>query len=208
MEMNRFIKSLVLVCAVIILSDPAGVRAQNAGSGGNRANRNAQGNGNGVGRGNRANFDPAQAQQRRMDQIKATLEITNEDEWKIIQDRLEKVMEAQRATRGGGMGMMMGGRRNGANAGGTAGGTVAANAQDATTQRRGGGPRGEANPAAAELEKALSEKATPEVVAAKLASYRDSRKAAETKLEAAQADLQKIVTRKQEAHLVLMGLLK
>lgn len=203
--MNRFIKSLVLVSAALILSDPAGVTAQNAGGGGNRANRTAQGNGNGGNRGNRANFDPAQAQQRRMDQIKTALGVTNEDEWKVIQDRLEKVMEAQRATRSGGGGMgMMGARRGGGTPGDTAGG----NAQDTTSQRRGGAPRGETNPAVAELQKALDEKASADVIAAKLANLRASRKAAESKLEAAQAELQQIVTRTQEAHLVLLGLLK
>lgn len=201
--MNRFIKSLVLAAAALVLSDPAGLMAQDAG-GGNRANRAARGTGNGGNRGNRANFDPAQAQQQRMDQIKTALGITNDEEWKVIQDRLEKVMEAQRATRGGGGGMgMMGARRAGGAPGDTAGAS-----QDATTQRRGGAPRGEANPAVAELQKALDDHAAADVIAAKLANLRASRKAAESKLEAAQADLQKIVTRTQEAHLVLLGLLK
>lgn len=199
--MNRFIKSLVLAAAALVLSDPAGLMAQDAG--GNRANRAARGTGNGGNRGNRANFDPAQAQQQRLDQIKTALGVTNDEEWKVIQDRLEKVMAAQRATRGGGGGMMMGARRAGAAPGDTAGAS-----QDATTQRRSGAPRGEANPAVAELQKALDDHAAADVIAAKLANLRASRKAAESKLEAAQADLQKIVTRTQEAHLVLLGLLK
>ena len=200
--MNRLIKALVVVSATVIWLDTANLMAQT--SGGNRRNQAAQGNANGGGRGNRANFDPAQAQQRRLEQIKETLGVTNDDEWKVIEERLQKVLDAQRESRMGGMGMGgMGGRRGG---GGPGGNNQDPNA-NANIQRRGG-MGGQPNPAVTELEKALDDNAASEVVAAKLASLRDARKTAESKLEAAQAELQKIVTRKQEARLVLMGLLK
>ena len=57
----------------------------------------------GQGRGgqNRGNFDPAQARQRMLDGYKDRLEITNDDEWKIIQDRVEKILHPPRNPRRG-----------------------------------------------------------------------------------------------------------
>ena len=53
---------------------------------------------------NRGNFDPEQMRQRMMERYKERLEVTNDDEWKLISDRIEKVMAAQRETRIGGFG--------------------------------------------------------------------------------------------------------
>src|SRR4051812_341802 len=52
-------------------------------------------------RGNRGNFDPAQARERMMTRIKEQLG-ASDDEWKALQPAVEKVMTAQRDTRGGG----------------------------------------------------------------------------------------------------------
>ena len=193
--MYRFVKTLAVVGTAILLLDSTPLMAQNAGGGRNRAAQTNGGN-----RANRANFDPAQAQQRMMDRYKEVLGITSEDEWKIVQDRIQKVLDAQRETRSGG-GMMGRGGRQPADA-------QANTTQDNNNQRRAGRPGSEPNPAADALQKALDDNASTEVVDAKLAALRDSRKAAEAKLETARAALQKIITRKQEARLVLMGLLK
>src|SRR5216683_2435456 len=62
----------------------------------------------------RGNFDPAQFRQRMLDDLKERLEVTNDAEWKLISERIEKVMDAQRETRmGGGMFGRGGGRRGG-----------------------------------------------------------------------------------------------
>ncbi len=207
--MKRLIQSMILAGVAAYMLDTTSLLAQPAGGGGNnrgnRGNRTAQGNGNNANN-NRGNFDPAQMRQRMMDRYKETLGVTNDDEWKIIEERIQKVMDAQRDSRGGGMGMM-GGRRGGAPGGATPQDANANQGGNNQNQRRGGN-RTEANPAAAELQKALDENAAATVINDKLASYRASRKAAEVKLEQAQAELQKVVTRKQEARLVLMGLLK
>src|SRR2546427_2216810 len=50
----------------------------------------------------RGNFDPAQFRQRMMDRYKERLEVTSDDEWKVIQDRIEKVTQLQRDLRIGG----------------------------------------------------------------------------------------------------------
>jgi hypothetical protein len=199
--MHQLVKALAVLATAVIVLDTTPITAQTPDAAGGRRNRAAQANGNNDTRGNRPNFDPAQAQQRRMDRFKEVLGVTNDAEWKLIQERIQKVLDAQQETRGGGM---MGGRRGG----GPGGDAANASNPDAGNPRRGGGPGGESNPAATALQKALDDNASTEVVDAKLASLRDSRKAAQAKLESAQAALQKIVTRKQEARLVLMGLLK
>src|SRR5947199_5254232 len=62
----------------------------------------------------RGNFDPEQFRQRMMDNYKERLEVKSDDEWKIIQERIEKVTTAQRDARlGGGFGRFGGGRRGG-----------------------------------------------------------------------------------------------
>jgi hypothetical protein len=200
--MYRLVKTLAMVGTAAILLDTTPLTAQTTDNGGGRRNRAAQADGGNNARGNRANFDPAQAQQRQMDRYKEVLGITNDGEWKIVQERIQKVLEAQRETRGGAG--MMGGRTGGRQSGGAQANTT----QDTNNQQRPGRPGSEPNPAVDALQKALDDNASTEVVDAKLAALRDSRKAADAKLETARAALQKIVTRKQEARLVLMGLLK
>jgi len=79
------------------------------------SNASAQ-NDNGGGRGN---FDPAQFQQRMMDNIKDQLGFTNDTDWNAVQPLVQKVMETQRDARSGGMGRMFGrGNRGGGDQGG------------------------------------------------------------------------------------------
>ena len=50
-------------------------------------------------------FDPAQFQQRMLDQTRQNLNVTNDEEWAVIQPLVQKVMEARReAGNGGGPG--------------------------------------------------------------------------------------------------------
>src|SRR5438477_3356299 len=109
-----------------------------------------QGQGQGQGPGN---FDPQQFRQRMMERFKERLDVTSDDEWKVLQDRIEKVQQAQREARivgfgGGGFGARRGGG-DGAPA-------------DAAGGRRGnrGGFAGEPNPDAEALQKALDGKAS------------------------------------------------
>src|SRR6478672_4731263 len=70
------------------------------------------------------NFDPEQMRQRMMERTREQLGVTNDDEWKIISERVEKVMAARREVPGGfgggffGRGPGGGGRRGGGNGGG------------------------------------------------------------------------------------------
>jgi hypothetical protein len=153
----------------------------------------AQDNGGGAGGRRGGNFDPAQFQQQMMDRFKERLEMTNDDEWVAVQGLIQKVMDARRATFSG---MGFGGRRGGNGGGGDNG-------------NRGG--RGAFNappsPEAEDLQKALDAKASPDELKAKMAKLRDARKSKEAALAKAQEDLRKVLTVRQEATAVSMGLL-
>ena len=175
----------------------------------------AQGRNRGGGGGN---FDPAQMRQRMMDNYKERLEITDDSEWNVIQPAIGKVIDARDALRSSEFG---GGFGRGGNRGNRGGGT---NSTDQTTQdntnnnnnnnnRRGnrGGPGGggpTASPEVQALQAALDAKAPADEIKDKLSKVRDSVKANEAKLAAAQADLQKLLSSRQEATAVLLGLLK
>jgi hypothetical protein len=153
--------------------------------------------------GGRRGFDPARAQefqQRRMDRLKEELE-AKDDEWTALQPLIQKVMDAQRAVFADRIGgFMRGGRGGGDNAGG--GG-------DNGGRRRGGGGFGMGEPSAEAqaLEKAIESKASNSEMKAALAKYQESRKAKQTDLETAQANLKKVLSVRQEAILTAQGLL-
>lgn len=160
---------------------------------------NAQDQGGGRQRGG-GDFDPAEMRQRMQERMKEQFGVTNDDEWKIISERIEKVTEARRGTMaGGGMFGRGGGGRGPGGPGGDGGGG----------QGRGGG-RGfgpQSSPEAEDLQKSIDANASPEELKAKLAKLREARKANEAKLKTAQDQLKEVLNTKQEAVAVLMGLL-
>lgn len=170
--------TMVVGCALLL---PAAVsRAQD------NANNNNQ-------QGRRGNFDPAQARERFMNQIKERLG-ANDEEWKVIQPKIEKVSTAQRESRGGfgGFGGAGGGGRRGGGGGGAD--------QQPTTA---------VGIAAADLNKALESKDTPaEDLAKKVAALRDAREKARANTQAAQKELKEVLTARQEAVLVTMSMLE
>jgi len=171
--------SLLAMAAAAVLFIPASLLAQAPG-------RNQQD------RGQRGNFDPAQFQQRMMDNLRERFGVTDDAEWKIISERLTKVMEARRGTAfRGGMGF---GRPPGAPDGENAPGGG----------RRGFG--GGSSPEAEALQKAIESKASKEELKTAMAKYREARKANEEKLRQAQEDLRKVLSLEQEAIALQMGL--
>jgi len=135
--------------------------------------------------------------QRMMERYKEAFGVANDDEWKVIQERITKVNDARRDVGfGGGMGMM---RRPGGQGG--PGGDQAAGGQD--RQRRMGA---EADPTAEALQKAIEAKASNDELKAKMTAYRDSRKAKQAKLVAAQEELRKVLSVRQEAVALQMNL--
>jgi Spy/CpxP family protein refolding chaperone len=134
----------------------------------------------------------AQFMQQMNDRLKAQLGVTD-DEYKALQPKIEAVMTAQRSTRGGGFG---GGRNRGGN-----GGTPAAADPNAP-------PPTPTQAATTALQATLDNKdAKPEEIKEKLTALRDARAKAKEELAKAQADLKELLTQRQEAVLVNMGLL-
>lgn len=153
------------------------------------------------GGGGGGNFDPAQFRQMRIDRFREQLEVTNDDEWKVLEGAIGKVVDAQMdAMAGMARGMMGGGRRN-------RGGDQGAGGPP------GGGNRpnpfgGTPDPDSEALQAAIDNKAPAEDLKGKLAKVRANAKAKEAKLTATQDDLKKLLTARQEAIAVTVGLLK
>ena len=151
----------------------------------------------------RGNIDPAEFRQRMMDNYRERLEIKGDEEWKAIQPLIEKVADARREVGfGGGFGFGRGGRRGGGNNNNDA--QAGANNQGGGRGFRGGEP----SPEAEELQKAIDANASKDELKAKLAKLREARKEKEAKLASAQEELKKVLSVKQEAAAVLIGLLQ
>lgn len=181
MKMNQ----LLAICgiAAALFLGAGNVSAQNGGGGG----------------GGRGNFDPAQMQERIMDNAREQLGLTNDTDWNAIQPLVQKVMDARRDTMGGGMGRLMGrGNRGGNNA----------NANANNNSGRRGGFGGTPSPEAEALQKAIDDNAPTAQVKAALAKYHASQKDKQAKLVQAQENLRKVLTVKQEAQAALLGLVE
>ena len=128
-----------------------------------------------------------------VDNMQEPLEVTDDSEWKVISAQVQKVMELRmKASSGGGMGMMgMMGRRGGMG-GGAGGGMQALFGPD---------PEGEA------LQKAIEAKASNDELKAAVQKLVEARKKKQAALEAAQGDLRKLLSVRQEAIAFSMGLL-
>jgi len=144
----------------------------------------------------RGGFDPEQMRVRMMERLRETLEVKSDDEWKLIEGRITKVSDARREM-GGGFGRGFGGPggRRGGGDGGDQGGE----------RRRFGG---EPSPEAEALQKAIEAKASNEEIKTKLAKYREAQKTKQANLEKAQAELRQVLSVRQEANAVLLGLLQ
>ena len=178
MKMNQLL-AIGGVAAALFLG-AGSVSAQNGGGGG-------------------GNFDPAQMQQRIMDNAREQLGLTNDTDWNAIQPLVQKVMDARRDTMGGGMGRLLGrGNRGGNNN----------NANANNNGGRRGGFGGTPSPEAEALQKAIDDNAPTAQVKAALAKYHASQKDKQAKLVQAQENLRKVLTIKQEAQAALLGLVE
>jgi multidrug efflux pump subunit AcrA (membrane-fusion protein) len=140
-------------------------------------------------------FDSAQFQQRMMDQIRTSLNVTNADDWSAIQPLVQKVMDARReASSGMGFGMF--------GPGGPGGPGGDAN-RSATQQRFG--PKLSAEAEA--LQNLVTQNASVAQLKDALAKCRAAHADKQAQLQAAQDNLQKVLTFKQEAEAMLLGLL-
>jgi hypothetical protein len=153
----------------------------------------------------RGNFDPTQFRQRMVDNFKDRMGVTNDDEWKVLEAAIGKVVDAQMEVRAGSIRAFGGGGQR-RNRGGNNGDT-----NNAGNQTQGNRPPGFGTPSpeADDLQKAIEDKsASKDDINAKLAKLREANAAGEAKLASAQDDLKKLLTARQEAVAVLYGLLK
>jgi hypothetical protein len=146
--------------------------------------------------------DPAQMQEMMMTNYRTQLEVTDDAEWKLISERITKVSTATQAIPRGNRGGM------GGNRGGRGGQQPADGAAPQGNRGNRGGFGGTPNPDMEALQKAIADKAPADEIKAKLAKVRSSTTAAEAALEAARADLKKLLSARQEAVAVTIGLLK
>jgi hypothetical protein len=155
------------------------------GQGGDRQGRGGRGGGG---------FDPAQMQERMMENIRDQFAIKDDTEWKAVEPLFKKVMDARREGAFNGLRMLFrrpGGDNNAGGGGGRRGGF-------------GGDPSAEEEA----LQKAIDSKATKEELKTKMAALRKVKQANEAKLKTAQEELKKVLTVQQEATALQMGLVQ
>jgi Spy/CpxP family protein refolding chaperone len=179
--------AMVLLAGLMLLGMTTAAFAQAQGGGG-RQGRGQRGQGGG-------NFDPARFQQRMMDRMKEQLG-ASDDEWKVLQPKVEKVMNAQRDSRGNRFGF------------GGLGGRGPGNNNDAN-RPQSNRPQSEVSKAAQELRTVLDDKsASAEEITKKLTALRQAREKAKAELVTAQKELKELLTARQEAILVSDGMLE
>ena len=164
------------------------------------------------GGGGRRGGNPEEFRARMAERLKTAMKATDE-EWAVIQPLMEKVRDAQREA-GPGFGRPGGFGGPGGPGGRPPGGPEAQgeNGEGGRPERRerGGGPEGRGgSPEAQALRTALEdEKTTPAELQAKLTAVREQRKKGAADLAAARENLKKVLTTRQEAVLVAMGVLE
>ncbi len=193
----RLTKTTTIAAAIaaVLISGSTIASAQDAAN----TNQAAQGGGR------RGNFNPQDFLQRMNDRVKGALKVSD-DEWGVIQPLLAKVQEKQFASRSfGGFGGF--GGRGGNNGGAQPAAQPASQPAggDTNNRLRGGGGSPESQALRTTLE---NESSSPDEIKAKLAALRDAKKKNSAELEAARADLRKVLTLRQEATLVSMGYLE
>lgn len=168
---------------IVLMTGAGAAQAQNTVAGGtNTAPRG------------RGGFDPAQIQQRVMDNIRQKLAFTNDTEWAVVQPMVQKVVDAKReAMMSSGMNFYRLSRRSGGDS------------------NRGGDRRpsffGTPSPEAEALQKALDDQAPAAMIKNAMERYRASRKVKDAALAKAQEELRQVLSVRQEALAVSVDLL-
>ena len=144
--------------------------------------------------GDRGRFNPEEFRKRMAEQMKTSLKV-NDDEWSVLQPLIEKVMDKQRDASSRSFGSS-GGRPPG-------GSSTTGGGSDSSRPDRAGTAERDA------LRTALqNDGASLEEIKAKLNALREIRKKSTAELAAARDELKKVVTVRQEAALVSMGILE
>ena len=200
----------IVVVALVGLLLASQTLSQPGQRGGQQGQRGQRGGQQGA-PGGRGQFDPERMRQMMDQRMREQLGAT-EAEWKVLGPRVTKVQELSRQSRGGGRGGMMGGR--GGMMGGRGGGPGGPGGNRPGGNRPGGGQGAQARELTA-VEKAQEQlrtvldntDSTPDQIKTALTTLRKDRESAKQKLAVAQQDLRKIITIRQEAICVMMGML-
>lgn len=187
MKLNRMITMCAMAAALVLSVGSAFAQDNGNGANGNANDNAGQRRQRGGGGGN---FDPAQFQQRMMDNIRDQLNFTNDTDWNAVQPLVQKVFDARRDVGFGGMRGMFGRNRNGQGGG------------------RGGMFGGQPSPEQEALQNALDADAPAGQIKDLLAKYKVSQEAKQKKLEDAQDALKAVLSTKQEAQAYMMGLVR
>ena len=193
------IRKAVATFALAALLAPAGAafgqdNSDNNDRGRERGERGERGGDRERGPGGPGGFDPARIREFMLNRVKEQL-APSDEEWQVLQPKIEKVMDARQEQMGG---FGFGGGGMGGFGGGRGG-------RDGGQERE---PRNASERAVRELRTAIDSNASAEQIAAKLTALREARTKAQANLKAAQEDLKGVVTAKQEAQLVLSGMLE
>lgn len=178
--MKKLTQMLALASVAALCLSSGNLNAQDNGGGGGGGDRG--------GRGGRGGFDPA----RIMQGIRERLEVKDDTEWQALEPLVQKVSDLRREQMMSGMRGAFG-RGRGGN-GGDQGGR----------QRFGGEPSAEETA----LTEAIDKDASKDDLKAKMAAYRKAKAAKEEELKTAQDNLKKVLTTKQEAVALEMGLVR
>ena len=154
--------------------------------------------GTGDDNGGRRGFNPEDLQARFLSSLRERLEITDDEEWKLISERISKVNELRRNAGGAGSGAIAAlAGRGSQNVGGDS---------SRGTDRGGRSSRGGSTEMTA-LQSAIRDKLPDAEIKSRLDRVREIRKDHEAKLSKAQEELRAVLTVRQEAVAVMFGLL-
>ena len=138
---------------------------------------------------------------RMMDRYRAKLEVKDDAEWKILQERIEKVLRAHRELEAA---VFAANYKNNHSSSKSSG--------KGTTNTGHGNPSEPSNAEAGAdvraLKKLVDTKASPQDIKARLARVREMLRDKQEKLTAAQEELRGVLSARQEAIAVLNGLLR
>jgi hypothetical protein len=179
--------SISVVAALLLSAATLVAQDNNNQPGGERGGRGRGGPG--------GNFDASQFQQRMMENLRDQMKVKDDAEWKVLEERISKVMEARREVGfGGNFGRLM--RRPGGDN------------NDGGRSRSRGGFGGEPSAEQEALDKAIDSNASKDDLKSAMAKVRTSKKEKEAKLEKAQEELKKVLNTQQEAVALSAGLVK
>lgn len=155
--------------------------------------------------GDRRSQTPEDFQARMLESLRERLDVTDDEEWKLISERLKKLTELRRSAGGGGG---FGGPGGGPGRGGPPGGGGGTDTTGRGNRTAGGGRGpGGGSPEMTALSNAVRDKLPDAEIKSRLDRVRELRRDNEMKLAKAQEEFRAVLSVRQEAVVVVFGLL-